>query len=132
MIHSLQPSFRTLSLLPLHSTLARLSHGGLLRPGPLNSGPRIDPGVPSRSVRELLLPAGEMLGEEIKRPVPRDEREIRIRHSVADKIFLADQDVVEDAKDATDFLDVALDGARDLLGVEVQEPGGLAEVRSLA
>lgn len=73
-----------------------------------------------------------MLGEEIKRPVPRDEREIRIRHSVADKIFLADQDVVEDAEDATDLLDVALDGARDLLGVEVQEPGGLAEVRSLA
>lgn len=109
-----------------------LSHGGLIRPGLLNSGPRVNPLDPSRSVRELLLPAGDMLAEEIKRPVPRDEREIRIRHSVANKVFLSDKNVVEDAEDAAYFLRVALDSARDLLGVEVYEPGSLSEVRSLA
>lgn len=71
----------------------------------------------------------------IKAGVPREERHIRKRHLVAHKPLgisgLGGQHALDDAQNAPDLVDVALDGRRDLLRVEVHEPAGLAEVRAL-
>jgi len=63
--------------------------------------------------------------------IPRHERRICIAKFATDEEFLVLQGAVEDAGNATNLIDVAVDSAGELLGVVEGEPHGLPKVRSL-
>lgn len=128
-IHSTKIAYRPQHF---HFKTLTLVHSRLIRLSLLNSRPLVQSGVPGRDIRVLLLPARNGLTEVTKRPVPRDEREIRIRHFAAGEVFLVCEDAVEDLQNTVDLRDIAAHGGGDLLGVVVNKPGGLAEVWSLA
>ena len=62
---------------------------------------------PSVEVREVRLKV-EPVSEKEHNGIPRHERRIRIAELAADEEFLVLQDAVEDAGDATNLIDVAL------------------------
>jgi hypothetical protein len=88
----------------------------------------LQPGVEEGEVRLEVEP----VSEKEHNGIPRHERRIGIAELAADEEFLVLQGAVEDAGDATDLIDVAVDSARELLGVVEGEPHGLPEVRALA
>lgn len=86
----------------------------------------------------ILLPKpihlSELLEQTLADCTPSHERQISIRALIADEpaAAIALQPELDDADDAEDFVDIAVGGALDLLGMEAREPGCLAEIGALA
>lgn len=89
----------------------------------------LQPGVEEGEVRLEVEPVSK---KEHRNDIPRHERRIGIAELAADEEFLVLEKSVEDAGDAPDLIDVAVDSAGELLGVVDGEPRGLPEVRALA
>ena len=62
----------------------------------------------------------------------REERKVRRGRLAADQILTCSEHALEDTEHTLNLVLVALDRARDLLGVEEAEPRRLAKVRALA
>jgi hypothetical protein len=70
----------------------------------------------------------EPVSEKEHNGIPRHERHISIAELAANEEFLVLQGAVEDARDATDLIDAAVNSARELLRLVVGEPHGLPKV----
>src|SRR5689334_8098054 len=70
--------------------------------------------------------------EEEHHEIPRHKRHISIAKFTANEVLLVLQSAIEDARDSKNLIDVAIDGAGKLLGVENSEPHSLPKVRALA
>lgn len=88
----------------------------------------LQPGVEDGEVRLEVEP----VSEKERNGIPRHERRIGIAEFATDEEFSVLQGAVEDAGDATDLIDVAVDNTGEFLGVVEGEPHGLPEVRALA
>jgi hypothetical protein len=88
----------------------------------------LQPGVEEGEVRLEVEP----VSKKEQNGIPRHKDRIGIAELAVDEEFLVLQDAVEDAGDATDLVEVAVDSAWELLRVVEGEPHGLPEVRALA
>ena len=64
--------------------------------------------------------------------IPSHKAQVRIRTLVSYQVLFPFQSRIQHLCHTYDFFDVAFNGAGDLLGVEVGEPGALSKVGSLA
>lgn len=119
------------------NTILTLTHGlRLIRQRLLHGRPLIKLLHPSIVMRIPTLDVNLVLFLDDKRHprMVRHERQVGIRAFVADQVpgALLLELRIQHADDALNLLDVSVYGGRELLGVVVLEPGGLAVVGSLA